>query len=385
MLLRRRLLLPFLLAVAFIDELGYGVLAPMVPEIAERTGAGTTVTGVLVSSFAVGFLATLPAIGLFLRRHPSRSTLLVGLAVQVLAAVAFALADGLVAWTAIRVIQGAGAAVTWMSLLSTVLAVWPGRPGPRVGAIFSAYAVGAIVGPMVGALGGVTRPMLLLAALFAACLPAGALIVPRGAPMTDAYLGMRTLRDRVSLVGALAYVTIGFAAAVVAGVYPTVFDRLLSQAGIGFLLLALSIPNVTLAPAAGLVQGFDRIRRLLTVSVVVFGVTLGLVPVWVSLPAWVILLALAGAATAGIETTTVTFVHATTDDLLGPALVLTAGYAVGYAVGAPVAGLTAELIGLRGSGLVLLALCAVLGAAIWRVRVPAPRPEVEPAVVIPGA
>jgi hypothetical protein len=48
---------PLLLALGALDAAGYSVIVPVAPTIADQTGAGPTVIGLLVASFAAGMVA----------------------------------------------------------------------------------------------------------------------------------------------------------------------------------------------------------------------------------------------------------------------------------------------------------------------------------------
>ena len=49
-----------LLALAALDSAGYSIIAPVVPEIGDATGAGPGLMGALVASFAVGQMVGYP-------------------------------------------------------------------------------------------------------------------------------------------------------------------------------------------------------------------------------------------------------------------------------------------------------------------------------------
>jgi len=65
-----------LFALAALDAAGYSIIAPVVPEIGDATGAGPGLMGVLVASFAVGQMVGYPLSARLLQRVNARAVLL---------------------------------------------------------------------------------------------------------------------------------------------------------------------------------------------------------------------------------------------------------------------------------------------------------------------
>ena len=79
---------------AALDSAGYSIIAPVVPEIGDATGAGPGVMGALVASFAIGQMVGYPLAARVLQRRHAVAVLLVSLALVVVG-VALAVAAGL--------------------------------------------------------------------------------------------------------------------------------------------------------------------------------------------------------------------------------------------------------------------------------------------------
>jgi MFS family permease len=194
-----------LLVLAALDAAGYGVIAPVVPEIADRTGAGPTTIGLLVASFALGQLAGYALAGRVVATRGARVVLAASLVLIVAGDLAFVLLSGLEAWFPGRIVQGVGAAGLWLGVTFAVLERWPGEEYRRLTGVLAAYAVGGIAGPALGAADGVSGPFLLHLAL---TVSAGAAVVVLRRPQIRPTFrsdraALRTPGFRVAAVGIL--------------------------------------------------------------------------------------------------------------------------------------------------------------------------------------
>jgi MFS family permease len=167
---------PVLLALGALDAAGYSVVAPVVPAIAAATGAGPGVMGVLVASFPVGMLAGFFLAGQGVRRQRLRPVLLAALLLVALGCLGFVVGRGLAMWFVARLLMGVGSGGLWIAVTFTTLERWPGHEYLCMSRIFAAYSVGGLVGPVLGAGGGVRGPFLAYLVLVLAALPLVALL-----------------------------------------------------------------------------------------------------------------------------------------------------------------------------------------------------------------
>ena len=94
-----------LLALAALDSAGYSIIAPVVPEIGDATGAGPALMGVLVASFAVGQMIGYPLAGRVLQRKHAVAVLLASLALVVVGDLGFILGETLGVYFPARLLQ----------------------------------------------------------------------------------------------------------------------------------------------------------------------------------------------------------------------------------------------------------------------------------------
>ena len=137
-----------------IDAALLGLIAPLLPEIERRTGAGDATLGLALAAYALPIvLLALPlgrATDSMGKAAPARR----GAVFRRRGSVLIALSDSIGVLLAGRVVQGIGSAASWNAGLALVSdAAPPGRRGEAIGAALGAIGVGSIAGP---ALGGVT-------------------------------------------------------------------------------------------------------------------------------------------------------------------------------------------------------------------------------------
>ena len=147
-----------------IDSALLGLVAPLLPEIQERTGAGDEAIGVALAAYAVPIaLFSLP-LGRAADALGRRKLLVAGLLLVAAGSVLVPLTHSVGALMAARAVQGLGSAASWISALALVSdTAPPGKRGQALGAALAATGIGSIVGP---ALGGVTADLLSFEAPF---------------------------------------------------------------------------------------------------------------------------------------------------------------------------------------------------------------------------
>lgn len=149
---------PVLLALGALDAAAYSVIAPVTPAIARSTDAGPAVIGALVASFPVGILIGFAVAAQGIKRGRSKEVLLTSLILVGLGSLGFIVGDSLGSYFVGRFVMGLGSGGVWIGITFGTLERWPGCEYLCMSRIFSAYAVGAMVGPAIGTIGASARP-----------------------------------------------------------------------------------------------------------------------------------------------------------------------------------------------------------------------------------
>ena len=341
-----------LLALAALDAAGYGMLAPVLPEIGEQTGTGPAVAGLLVACFGLGQLAGYPFAGFFGQDRGASWVLRVSLVLLLAGDAAFILGDGLAVWFPARALQGVGAAGLWIGVSFAILELWPDQAYQRIAGALAAYSAGAIVGPALGAVHGIRAPFALHALV---TLAAFAPLLVLGAADARAKVGSdrSVLRTRAFALSASGIVLIALTIGTLDGPLPLHFAERLDQTEIAglYVLTAIVVAGGAiwagrLRPVTALVAG----AILVPVGIAVVGAT-------DTVSSWIPSLAVAGvgfglgeAGALGILLAAVPRERIVTAWVLSAQL-----WAAGYLVGPAVAGLFAEAFGYAVLGAVPLA------------------------------
>ena len=260
---RRRAVLAVAVGAVAMDTALLGVIAPLLPDIEDRTGAGESALGVSISAYAVPVMLFSLPLGRAADLIGRRWLLVGGLLLTGAGSGLIAVTESLDVLIAGRAVQGLGSAASWIAALAVVSDLAPpGKRGESIGVALAATSVGSIAGP---ALGGVTADVLGFAAPFlivcgasvALALAVVAVFPPEARRTASETPAWRTIaRSTRSGIGAVATaITFGAAGAlgVVELVAPLDLDaRLgLSSTAIG-LLFALSIAvDAPMSPIGG--------------------------------------------------------------------------------------------------------------------------------------
>ena len=279
---------PLLLALGALDATGYSVIVPVAPAIAEATGAGPATIGLLVASFPAGMVVGFALAGWAVRRYRSQTLLVASLTLVSIGALGFVIGDSLGVYFAARTLMGLGSGGIWIGVTFDTLERWPGQEYVCMSRVFAAYAVGGLIGPALGAFGGVQGPFLAYVVLVALALPLVLLVDPplsrREFAADRGVLGTRAFR-----VAGAAVLFAALALGVLEGVLPLHLAERLTQAQIGAFYVGASL--IVALTGAGSGGRAPRPLVLAAVMLVVAGVTLaGAVT---SVPLWVLALALA--------------------------------------------------------------------------------------------
>lgn len=145
-------MIPILFAVVFIDLVGFGLLAPLVPFYGERLGAGPELITLIIAAHPLSQSLATPVWGALSDRHGRRPVLLASMFGHALAYVAIGFAPSL-GWLAVaRVLSGVTSAnlATAYAYIGDVTS--PAERAGAMGRISAAFGLGFAVGPAIGGL-----------------------------------------------------------------------------------------------------------------------------------------------------------------------------------------------------------------------------------------
>lgn len=365
-------------AAVAMDTALLGLIAPLLPEIEERTGASEGALGISLTVYALPVVLLSLPLGRKADEIGRRPLLVGGLALTAVGSALIAVSDSLGVLMAARGVQGIGAAASWIAALAVVSDFAPpGKRGEAIGVALAANSIGSIAGP---ALGGVTADLLGFGAPFlivcgtSAALAASVLVVfPRETRREPAETpAWRTiLKATRSGVGAVA-TGIALGGAGVLGLVELVApldldDRLgLSSAAIG-LLFALSIAvDAPVSPIGGRWGDRRGRRRPAVAGLATLALSVALLAVLQSTLGAAVALALFGAGFSLSFAAAVPWLDEAFGEVqrgLGYGL-LNLLYAAGYAIGPLVGGALLEVTSADLAYLVTAALLAAGAAAV---------------------
>lgn len=266
---RRRAILTIAIGAIALETALLGMVAPLLPEIEQRTGAGDAALGLAIAAYSIPILLISIPVGRLADRIGRRPLLLCGLLMTAVGSLLIASSETLASLLAGRAAQGMGSTLSWVAALALVSDLAPpDRKGEAIGFAMAANSLGAVGGP---ALGGVIGGEISFAAPFifvaiaAGCLLAvGTVVLPSHRPPENEERGGQSLRD-FAPVGILLP---GMAAVVGAGslgvldfTVPLDLDRRLAvgPTTIGILFGGLAAIDALVSPIAG--RFSDRVGR----------------------------------------------------------------------------------------------------------------------------
>jgi MFS family permease len=357
---RERMAYPVLLALGALDAAAYSLIAPVTPAIAGSTGAGPAVIGALVASFPVGILIGFVVAAQGVKRGRSRAVLLASLVLVGLGSLGFILGDAIGAYFVGRFVMGLGSGGVWIGITFGTLERWPGCEYLCMSRIFSVYAVGAMVGPAVGAIGGIRAPFVVYLTLLGVTATF-ALMMTEPATKRVFQSDLQALRLPGFWLSSATVLLVVLAIGTMDGVLPLHLATRLSQTGIGVLYASASLLVATSAAVAAKVR--PQALVLAATALIVAGIAMaGLVDV---VPLWIVAFGLAGlGAGAGYTGSAGVLLEAVGTERIVTALVVWSqlgiiGYLLGpLAGGAVVQGSGYSAIGLVPAGAAVLVLVA---------------------------
>jgi MFS transporter, ACDE family, multidrug resistance protein len=290
--------------------LGYGVVAPVLPQYARNFGVSIAAATFVITAFALMRLCAAPASGLLVQKLGERRIYLTGLVIVAVSTGACAFAQTYWQLLVFRSLGGFGSAMFTVSSLGLMIRISPSDARGRVAGLFSsAFLVGSVGGPVLGSLTvglGLSAPFVIYGV---ALLIAVAVVFFRlrhsslAAPdvQTEPAISVRTaLRNRAYRAALFSNFATGWTAfgLRIALVPLFVVEVLGHGAGMAGLALAtFAIGNVSAVIPSGYLS--DRIgrRKLMICGLTASAVSTVLVGFTTSLPLFLVAAYVAGAAT----------------------------------------------------------------------------------------
>ncbi len=142
-----------LIAAAFVIAIGFGLVAPILPQFAQSFDVGVTASAVIVSAFAFTRLVFAPAGGRLVEKLGERPVYIVGLLIVALSTAACAFAADYWQLLVFRALGGIGSTMFTVSAMGLIIRLAPPAiRGSVSGAYATAFLLGSIGGPIVGGL-----------------------------------------------------------------------------------------------------------------------------------------------------------------------------------------------------------------------------------------
>ena len=141
-----------LASAAFIIALGYGFIAPVLPQFASSFNVSMAAAGAVVSVFALARLLGAPGAGALVDKLGSRPVYLTGLSIVAVATFFVAFAQAYWHIVALRFIAGFGSTMFTLSAQALIVRVTHPSIRGRANAIYAtSFLLGNIFGPIIGA------------------------------------------------------------------------------------------------------------------------------------------------------------------------------------------------------------------------------------------
>lgn len=275
-----------LIASAFVIAIGFGLVAPVLPQYAASFDVGVAAASVIVSAFAFMRLVFAPAGGVLITRLGERPVYLAGLLIVAASTGACALAGDYWQLLIFRGLGGVGSTMFTVSAMGLIVRLAPPTIRGRVSSAYAgAFLIGGIAGPILGSLTagfGYRVPfviyavaLVIAAGVVAVFLRGAALRPPPGSTPPPALTVTEALRDsayRAALIGGFANGWANFGVRVALVPLFAAASAGLGAAWAGFALTIFAVGNALALQVSGrLVDAHGR-RRLVILGLLVSAV-----------------------------------------------------------------------------------------------------------------
>ncbi|WP_238072503.1 MFS transporter, partial [Rhodococcus zopfii] len=140
-----------LVSASFVIALGFGLVAPALPQFARSFDVGITAATVVVSAFAAMRLAFAPASGALVQKLGERPVYITGVLIVALSTGACAFAQTYWQLLVFRGLGGIGSTMFTVSALGLIIRIAPPDARGRVSGLYAtSFLLGNIGGPLVG-------------------------------------------------------------------------------------------------------------------------------------------------------------------------------------------------------------------------------------------
>ncbi len=298
-----------LIAANAVIALGYGVVAPVLPELARHFGVSISAATFVITAFAIMRLCAAPPTGLLVQRLGERRVYVSGVLIVAVSTAACALANTYWELLLFRALGGIGSTMFFVSALGLMIRVSPEDARGRVAGMFSgAFLVGSVVGPVLGSLTaglGLRAPFIIYGVLL--LIAASIVLVslrhsPLAAPAAKDELTVTVrvaLRHRAYRSALLSNFATGWSLfGLRFALVPLFVDEALDQppSVAGLALAAFAVGNVIAVMPSGRLS--DRIGRkpLLVVGLTLAGISTSALGLASSMPVFFVEAVIAGLA-----------------------------------------------------------------------------------------
>lgn len=290
--------------------LGYGVVAPVLPEYARHFGVSISAATFVITAFALMRLAFAPAAGSLIQRLGERRIYVSGLLIVALSTGACAFAETYWQLLLFRSLGGIGSTMFFISALGLMIRISPDDARGRVAGMFSsAFLIGSVGGPVLGSLTaglGLSAPfliyggaLLVAAAVVFISLRNSSLAAPE-TEITETVRVRQVLRNGAYRAALLSNFATGWTAWGLRVALVPLFVTEVLHRGAGFAGLALAtfaIGNVCAVVPSGRISDRWGRRWLLILGLTVAGVSTAVVGLSDNLALFLVSAYVAGFAT----------------------------------------------------------------------------------------